>query len=183
VVAGGRKILLENIGRDGIAAGKTFGQDFMLDKPGIVRNEDDYVFIYEILAGKNGLILRLKNNRAFVTGALLATGGIENNTGKSRGLHKVCAGVDKNLPALPVPPALESRYRGSVVEGSPVEGSAVGLKGYCAVFHFMNRCQGDKRALAAACLPAYLVANFPLLVALFAANLAPASGFCHNLLR
>jgi hypothetical protein len=53
------------------------------------------------------------------------------------------------------------------------------------MFHFVNRCESGRRALVdRLCrLPAYLVANFPLLVALFAADFAPASGFCHIFLR
>jgi len=59
-----------------------------------VRDKNGEVFDNFILAGENGLILRLKDDSAFATGALLAAYGIENNTGKTGGLHEVCAGVD-----------------------------------------------------------------------------------------
>jgi hypothetical protein len=68
----------------------------------------------EVLAGEDGKILRLKDDGAFVTDALLAAGGVDNDTTQPRGLDEICAGVDANLPA-------------------------VRLKSDNTVFHFVNR--------------------------------------------
>jgi hypothetical protein len=67
-----------------------------------------------VLAGEDGFFLRQQGYGAFATGALLAAGGIENDACHSGCFNEVCASVNGNL-------------------------SAVGLKGYGVVLHFVER--------------------------------------------
>jgi hypothetical protein len=115
------KVFFIDIRRDCLAPGESFGEDFMLYESRISRDMNRKIVLNLVLAGKNGLILRQQGYSAFVTGSLPAAGGVEDNTGQSRRLDEICAGMNGNL-------------------------FAVGLKGYSIVFHLVDRCEGMARS-------------------------------------
>jgi hypothetical protein len=133
----------------------------MLDEPGLRRDKDSQIALNTVLARQDGLALRLDDYFALTTGPLLAADGIENDTSQPSRLHKVCALVDRYI-------------------------FAVRLTGYLIMFHFVGRREvaaRPPRPCRDSGLPAYLMANLPLLMPLLTAYFPPASGFCHTFLR